>query len=277
MTSGKGNRVEFLIKPNLAGSNGWLALREDLILPGAEPVEAARSLSRRFAAIEVWFSDLDDFDSRSPAKLVAMKALGTSHLDPAYLRWGLGTAFSFLFEGRWRTEISCWKRYYEAFLKQNPEGDWLKEKAFESIDAFLTPRRIVSLLYPGVREFYASFGARKYLVTRNIERIAYRYSKVLPYTEYYHEVHDKASIVEAFMALYPEVRRYGSGGDSPEDAAVAEILDYYWRKGRIEKPLSLFRASTPRVLNPSFNVYVGKNRLGLAGIISGYPGGRSPS
>jgi hypothetical protein len=267
MAPSNGNRVKYLIKPNLLGTNGWLALREDLLLQGEGPTEAARGLARRFSAIEVWFSDLDDFDSRSPAKRVAMKALGTRHLDPAYLKWAFGTIVSFLRDGRWRTEISGWKRYYETFLKQDRTTDWLKQEAFESLEAFFTPQRIVLLLYPGVREFYASFGARKYLVTRNIERIAYRYSKVLPYTEYYYEVCDKAAVVEAFMALYPEVRFYGSGGDSPEDAAVAELLDYYWRKGRIEKPLCLFKAHSPRALDPSFNIYVGKNRTGLVEIL----------
>jgi len=249
------DRVEFIIRPNLTGTNGWLALRRDLC-----PDE----LPRRFAAIQVWFSDLDDFDSRSPAKIIAMKAVGAGYLNPAYYRWMLGTLLLFCRYGKKRGEAMGWQRYYESFLKRDAEHDWLKEEAFRFIDALLTPESVSSLLYPSVRDFYTLFAAEKYLVTRNLERIAYRYSKVLPYAGYFHEVKDKAALVERFIRERPGIRFYGSGGDSVEDEGAAEILDFYYRVGRIEKPLSLFRADSPHRLNRAFNIYVGKDRGGLA-------------
>jgi hypothetical protein len=145
--------------------------------------------------------------------------------------------------------------------------DWLKDEAFRFIDRTLTPSGVSALLYPSVLEFYARFDADKYLVTRNLERIAYRYSKVLPYTGYYHEVQDKAVAVETFIEEHPYIKFYGSGGDSEEDAEVAKVLDSLHRKGEIEKPVCLFRAASPLALNRTFNVYVGKNRSGLADVL----------
>jgi hypothetical protein len=262
--------IRFLIKPDILGTNGWLALREDLLLSGAGAEAQKRDLARRFAATQVWFADLDDFDSRSPAKIIAMHAVGAGHLRPAYLRWALRTLLLFLRHGRKRGESMSWKLYYDAFLKRNAGGDWLKDEAFRFIDRLLTPEKVSDLLYPAVREFYAAFGAEKYLVTRNLERIAYRYSKVLPYAGYFHEVPDKAALIESFLKARPEVKRYGSGGDSAEDGLAADLLDFYHRRGAIEKPLCLFRADRPGAFHGSFNVFVGKNRSGLSGILAAY-------
>jgi hypothetical protein len=234
-------------------------LRDDL-----EPGD----LARRFATVQVWFSDLDDFDSRSPAKIIAMNAVGAGRLNPAYLRWLVETVLLFCRYGKKRGESLGWRRYYDTFLKLDAEHDWLKSEAFEFIERLLTPESISRLLYPSVREFYAGFGAEKYLVTRNLERIAYRYSKVLPYSGYFHEVSDKAAVVQRFIDLRPELRFFGSGGDSAEDEDAAELLDFHYRKGRIEKPLCLFRAGFPLSLNRAFNIYVGKNRGGLASLLA---------
>jgi hypothetical protein len=260
-------RVRFIVRPGLGGAGGWLALREDLLVRGAEE-EQLGDLRRRFAAIQVWFSDLDDFDTRSPARIIARRAVGAGYLNPAYCRWALETVYLFCRYGRKRGEAMSWKRYYDSFLKRSADEDWLKDEAFRFIDDLLTPWRISRLLFPSVREFYASFGAEKYLVTRNLERVAYRFSKVLPYSGYYHEVKDKAALVEAFIALRPEAKRYGSGGDSEEDRDVAKVLDYYYRKGRIEQPICLYRAGFPFALDRSFNVFVGRDRGALAGALA---------
>jgi hypothetical protein len=261
--------LRFVIEPNLLGTNGWLALREDLAREDlARDDHAREDLARRFAGVQVWFSDLDDFDTVSPAKIIAMNAVGTGHLRPAYLRWVLKTIGLFRRYGRKRGESMSWKLYYDSFLKRSAEEDWLKDEAFAFIDRILAPESIPALLYPGVREFYSRLNAEVYLVTRNLERIAYRYSKVLPYSAYYHEAKDKASIVEAIVKSRPEVTRYGSGGDSSEDEEVAELLGAYYRRGLIERPVCLFRAESPSALSGSFNVFVGKNRSGLARVLS---------
>ncbi len=261
-------RVRFITKPGLGPEAGWLALREDLITEGLGVEEQKRELARRFAAIQVWFSDLDDFDTRSPAKIIAIKAVGAGHANPAYIAWALGTLLRICRYGRERGEAMSWQRYYDSFLKKEAGQDWLKDEAFQFIDRLLTPDAVSALLYPAVEEFYARFGAEKYLVTRNLERIAYRYSKVLPYSGYYHEARDKAAVVEAFVKSRPEVRRYGSGGDSVEDEVAADVLDFYYREGRIEKPVCLFRAGSPLALNKAFNVFVGKNRSALARVLA---------
>jgi hypothetical protein len=267
MARRKSDGVRFLIKPNPIGSNGWLAIREDLQGEGLGVEEQGRDLARRFAAIQVWFSDLDDFDSRSPAKIIARRAVGAGYLNPAYIRWALETLRLVCRYGLKRGEAISWKRYYDAFLKREAGQDWLNEEAYRFIDRLLAPGSISRLLYPAVREFYSGFGAEKYLVTRNLERIAYRYSRALPYSGYYHEVRDKAAVVEAFIESRPEVKRYGSGGDSDEDGSVADLLDFRYRRGDIEKPLCLFRAGSPFALDRAFNVYVGKDRRGLASIL----------
>jgi hypothetical protein len=263
-----GVQARFIIEPSLGGEGGWLALRGDLAPEGADLVDLRRQLARRFAGIQVWFSDLDDFDTRSPAKIIALKAVGAGRLSPAYAWWAVSTVALFLRHGRKRGEALSWKLYHDSFLKKEAGQDWLKDEAFDFIDRLLTPEGVAALLYPSVKEFYEAFGADKYLVTRNLERIAYRYSKVLPYAGYFHEARDKVAIVESFIASHPGIRRYGSGGDSEEDVAVAEFLERMYRRGGIERPICLFRAPSPRALNGAFNVFVGKDRSGLASLLA---------
>jgi hypothetical protein len=270
MTRKAPNGIRYLIEPDLLGNNGWLAVREGLLPPGADTEAAKGHIARRFAAMQVWFADLDDFDTRSPAKGIAMRAVGVGHWNLSYMRWAVRTLLLFARFGRKRGEVLSWKLYYDSFLKRDAGKDWLKEEAFRFIDGFLTPARVEGLLYPAVREFYDSFGAQKYLVTRNLERIAYRYSKVLPYAGYFHEVRSKGALVKAFLKAHPEVRSCGSGGDSTEDESAADMLEFYHKKGEIEKPLCLFRAQRPGAFNGSFNLFVGKNRSGLAGILKAY-------
>ena len=260
-------KIRFLIQPNPIGSNAWLALREDLIVEGGI-AENFRCLARRFEDIQVWFSDLDDFDTHSPAKIIAMKGVGAGRLNPAYALWAVQTILLFCRYGKKRAEAMSWKRYYDAFLKRAKDEDWLKDEAFRFIDELLTPEGIARLLFPAVPEFYAAFKAEKYLVTRNLERIAYRYSRVLPYSAYFHEVKDKAAIVESFLVSRPDTVRYGLGGDSEEDAEAAAVLEFYHRVGKIEKPLCLCRASYPLPLDRTFNIFVGKDRSGLSGVLS---------
>ena len=268
MAARRSDRIRFLIKPSPFGTRGWLALREDLAPGGASAEEASRGLARRFAAIQAWFSDLDDFDTRSPAKIIAERAVGAGLLNPAYALWILETLVLFFRYGRKKGEGMSWKLYHDSFLKKDVEHDWLKDEAFRFIDELLTPEGVARLLYPAVREFYGAFGADKYLVTRNLERIAYRYSRVIPYKAYFHEVRDKAALVEAFVAAHPGLTRYGSGGDSSEDEGIAEVLEFHHRRGDIEKPVCLYRASSPLDLNRTFNVFVGKDRSGLAGVLA---------
>jgi hypothetical protein len=257
-------RVRFIARPKLAGTKAWLALREDLIVGEGGRAEQLVALKLRFKSIQVWFSDLDDFDSRSPARIIALKGVGSDRTSPAYLRWAFRSLLLLCRYGLKRAEPMSWELYYNAFLKAEREHDWLKDEAFRFIDGMLSPEGVASLLYPSVPEFYARFDADKYLVTRNLERIAYRYSKVLPYSGYFHEARDKALVVEAFVEEHPYIRYYGSGGDSAEDEEVAKVLDFLYRKGEIEAPICLFRAGSPFALNKSFNVFVGKDRSALA-------------
>lgn len=268
MPSLSGERVRFLVKPNASGSNGWLALRDDLAGAARDGTEMGRDLARRFASLQVWFSDLDDFDTRSPAKIIAMRAVGAGYLNPAYLGWILETLFLFCSRGKKGGEAASWKNYYNRFLKAKAEGDWLNDEAFRFVDRLLASPSIEGLLYPGVIDFYARLGAEKYLVTRNLERIAFRYSKVIPYAAYYHEVEDKAALVNSIVESRPDVRRYGLGGDSIEDAQAADALDFQYRKGRIDLPICLCRTASPRALDPSFNVFVGKDRSALASLLA---------
>lgn len=262
------NWVHYLIKPNLLGNNAWLGLRDDLLLPGADGEGQARELGRRFGAVQAWFSDLDDFDTRSPAKIIALRAVGTGHFRLGYLRWAMRSLGLIFSRGLSQAENLSWKLYYDTFLKTALDGDWLNEAGFRFIDRLLTPAGVARLLYPGVADFYSSFGADKFLVTRSLERIAWRYSRVLPYSGYYSEVGDKAQLMEAFIKARPGIRYYGLGGDSSVDAEAAEVLEHCHRKGRIEKPLCLFRAHSPLALDLRFNVFVGKDRSALAGLLA---------
>jgi hypothetical protein len=197
--------------------------------------------------------------------------VGTGHFRPAYIAWLFRTIGLWMRQGRKLAESRGWKLYYDSFLKTSLDGDWLNEAGFRFIDRLLTPEGVSRLLHPGVEDFYARFPAEKYLVTRSLERIAWRYCKVLPYAGYYSEVSDKASLVEAFMKARPGIRYYGIGGDSAVEAEIALILEHAHKKGRIGQPVCLYRATSPRALDLDFNVFVGSDRSALAEALSEGP------
>ena len=68
----------------------------------------------------------------------------------------------------------------------------------------------------------------------------------------------------------PQVRRLLAQSlvDRGMATVAADVLDFYYREGRIEKPVCLFRAGSPLTLNKAFNVFVGKNRSALARVLA---------
>lgn len=259
--------MNLLYKSNGIFSNNWFGINDKFIASFKSSKNIKKEIFQRFQCIQTWFSDLDDFDTISPAKKIALKAIGTNHFNPKYIGWSFKTLILLIIGEKKKIENDRWKVYYDSFLKQNVDNDWLKDKAFNKIDTLLSKNYIRKLLYPGIEDFYNLFKADKFMVTRNLERIAYRYCKVLPYKGYYHEVKDKGKVVEEFIKKHPKIKYYGSGGDSVEDEVAVDVLKYYYKKGTIEQPLCLYRADSPKKINLKFDIFVGKNRQGLVDFI----------
>ena len=260
----------YIVKPKLFTGSSWLGINSQFIsgLKNQDNlIEIKDNIASRFQKIEIWLSDLDEFDAKSPAKYVAFKAVGTNYFNFDYIKWAFHSFFCLFLKDRKKLEVLRWKEYYNLFLKQNLDDDWLKDAAFNKIAVLLNQNKIDNLLYPGIIDFYDSFKARKIMITRNIERIAYRFCQFLSFYKYYYEVDDKGKIVETIIKENPQVRYYGIGGDSEEDALAFDTLLHYYKKGKIEKPLSLQRVYSVKKLFPHFDLYIGKDRRALVNVI----------
>ena len=260
----------YIVKPKFFIGNSWLGINKQFLTGSKNKdtfAEIKDKIASSFQKIEIWLSDLDEFDAVSPAKYVAFKAVGTKYYNIEYIKWAFYSFLCLFFKNRKKLEVIRWKEYYNLFLKQNLDNDWLKDEAFKKIAVLLNQNKIKRLLYPGVIDFYDTLKVKKIMITRNIDRIAYRFCQFLSFYKYYYEVDNKGKIVESIIKENPHVRYFGIGGDSEEDASAYDTLLYYYKKGKIEKPLSLQRVYSMKKLFPDFDLYIGKDRRALVDVI----------
>lgn len=251
-------RMRFIRKPE---RGAWVAVRDDLVL-GMTEEEIKIILRNKFLDVQVWFADLDDSDARSPGKKLVKKAVGAKGrwLNPHYLCWVMGTAKALAEHGK-RAESECWADYVNQFLRN--------EDVLTRIKELFTPKEVKGSLYPGVEEFYSLLPADKFYVTKNIEEVARAYANVLGFAGFFSEVEDKSRLVENFILDRPGILRYGVSGDSLEDEQMVDVLNFYYRKRKIDQPTTLYRADKPtrEKMNPRFQVQIGKDRSGLVELL----------
>jgi len=181
--------------------------------------EIIKSLQEQVRNVQTWFFDLDDNHAPSPAKQIARSAMGTSHFSSKYLHWGVASALKLAVKGK-AAESEIWKEYVDLFLRD--------EKALADIQRLFTPENARRSLYPGVEEFCGLISdSQRFYVTRNITEVVGAYASALHFNGFFPEAYDKERTVEGYLRKHPEIQRYGVEGDSEEDAAMIEVLQFY--------------------------------------------------
>ena len=183
------------------------------------PESELRTLRQRIKGVQTWFFDLDDNHAPSPAKLIARRAIGTSHFSPKYLQWCAGTALQLTKKGK-AAESEIWKEYVDLFLRN--------EEALAEVQELFTPEYARKSLYPGVEEFCGLISnSQRFYVTRNIEQGVSAYASILNFDGFFPEADDKERVVEDYVQKHQGIQRYGIEGDSEEDAVMIEVLQFY--------------------------------------------------
>ena len=208
---------------------------------------------------DVCISDLDDTDTVSSAKKIAWDSLKSSKIfNSKFWSWCLTTGWGFLKNGK-SIESEAWRKYVKLFLRDPKQI----QRAIKLIS-----RRIERLLYPGVQELYSLLPERMYklYLTRNILPIGRLFAKFLNFDQVIAEVFDKAEVTAQFVEANPQFKGYFVKGDSQEDEAILEVLEFYKRKGKIENVVSCYITNSHKI-NPKFDFSIGGNYLHLVEIL----------
>ncbi|MFH1669780.1 MAG: hypothetical protein ABIA62_07680 [Candidatus Woesearchaeota archaeon] len=213
-------------------------------------------IQRTARDVQVWFHDLDDNHAKSPAKDIAMRAVGTGHLSSDYISWCAGTAIALAKQGK-SCETERWRLYVDKFLRGTDAREQLK--------AMFTPERVCRSLYLGVRGFCSLFpAAGHHYVSRNIDEVVSAYASALDFDISYPESDQKHKVVEKFIFDNPQIEKYAVDGDSAEDAMMIDVLRHY-RKDVIG--FYSMDASRESDADEMFDVFTGKDRTGIVDIL----------
>ena len=167
-------------------------------------------VDRRLTSLDVWFFDLDDTHTPSPAKRIARNAGGVDDIL-LYIGWCFETGVELAFEGE-KGKIRSWERYVSLFLDTPSK----REEAVKYVNGF----------YPGVEDFVGVLSGRKTYVTRSIQEVADHYGNRVD-IKAVGEVKDKAAFVDAYLSANPWIKSVGVEGDSLEDGEMASVARAY--------------------------------------------------
>lgn len=214
-------------------------------------------LIKKFRDLSLCISDLDDTDAKSPAKKIALE-MNHFGLNPEYWAWVAKTGFGRLTKGK-SDESKAWKEFVETFLRDQDELDRLQEK--------LTPDYVKNTLFPGVEEFYSLLPEDmiKIYVTRNIQEVGDAYGNVLGFEEVLAEQFDKEQAIRLISERYPERRRLALKGDSFEDEAILDFLNFRLEKGEIDYALSIYVIESDA--NDRFDINIRQDYTGLVNLL----------
>lgn len=242
--------MKFIKKPNK--NRIWLAIQDNL---------NSFFLKQQILNSDICISDLDDTDVPSSAKKLVYDSLRSIRiLNPKFLSWYLRTGYKLLKKGK-TAESETGKEYIELFLR-NP-------RELERVKAKFTNERIQHWLYPGIQELYRTLPAKMYKIyfTRNIMELGETFARFLGFNQVIPEVFDKEKTTVQFIETHSQFKRYFVKGDSQEDEAILEALEFYKEKGKIESIISCYRADSPNKMNKRFTVNLGKNYFALVEIL----------
>ena len=213
-------------------------------------------LRQRVRSVQTWFFDLDNNHAPSPAKTIAKRAIGTSHFSPKYLQWCASTALKLAQKGK-AAESEAWKEYVNLFLRN--------DEARAEVEQLFTPEYALQSLYPGVEKVCGLIsGAQRFYVTRNIAEVVSAYASALKFNGFYPEADDKGKLVEIYVKKNPQIQVYGVEGDSEEDIAMIDVLEFYKKD-----VVSFYSTNCPKGegIETRFDYSIDKDRTGLVRLL----------
>lgn len=217
--------MRFVIEPH----NGtWLAVQDSLSLD---------HLVQQVVQADVCIADLDDTDALSPARRLAFDDWSLRiFTDKEYWRWLRRAGLRFV-QQRPDAESTSWKEYVDMFLQGRQER--------KAIQRYFTTPTIRSLLFPGVKEFYACLSCPKFYVSRNIKEITEAFGMYLGFQGAFSEVYEKGEFIEQFVKDFPQFQQYVVRGDSAEDGEMLHVLQFLERRKKIEYVIGIYCTAKP--------------------------------
>ncbi len=200
-------------------------------------------VDRRITSLDVWFFDLDDTHTPSPAKRIARKGVGVDDVL-LYIGWCLETGVELAFEGE-EGKIRSWERYVSFFLDTPSK----REEAVKYINGF----------YSGVEDFVGMLNGGMY-VTRSIQEVASNYGDRLGIGAF-GEVKDKAKFVDAYLSANSWIRSVGVEGDSLEDGEMADVARAYGKE-----TVAIYVSKTKRI-ETGFDIATSRDHSGLVTLL----------
>jgi hypothetical protein len=236
--------MNYLIEPE---KGQWLAVKESI---------NKSSLRHKILSSEVCISDFDGTDVYSPIGMVAVY-FNPSHLaSPRYLGWAIKSFATWLV--RSKSVDNAWQYYQNHFLDK-------KERI--RVAQRLGHRMMNWLLYPGVKELYATMPMHKAYVTRNVHEIVTKFANYVGVNEVIAGVTNKKKTVEELIKTRAFRHFLYKADDKPEEEEVLDMLRHYQKRGNI-CPISLMRSDSPKDTS-KFDVVTGKNYHCLVDVLRG--------
>lgn len=240
--------MKYLVEPH---KKIWVASK----LPEEE-------LRQKIVEADVCLSDLDDTDTHSPAKMLAMENFCSRFLtDEKYRSWACQCMGVNFWDKEDKSASELWKNYVGVFLPPRIRKSIAEDK--------FPPAKVREMLYPGVAKFYSLLEARKYYVSRNIVEVIQQFAEPLGFDDCFGEQYDKWQFTENFVANHPQFRRYIVKGDSEEDHEMKKLLDSCVRGRKIQYCVGIYRADKPSREYHGFEVETGKDLNGLVELVWG--------
>ena len=143
--------------------------------------------------------------------------------------------------------------------------DELKEIEKEFLHDKISP-----FLYPGVERFFSLVPRHIYkaLMTKNITEVAIAFADFLRIEEIIPEAFDKERETFRFVEENKHLKRYVIFEDcEPDFFAVMGVLNFYKRRGKIDKVTGFYVADSENKQIEKATVNIGKDFSGLANLL----------
>ncbi len=216
----------------------------------------------RVTSADIMVSDFDGTDVRTPLKRAVMGYLSSPHnilRHPGLVSWGFKALVKKAMDGK-DAESFLWQDLTE-ILGEDTED--MIEKLYES-EKDKSECKLGRCLLPGVRDLYEQLSdANKFYISRNSHDIISLYAPLTGVTpENIHTGARKEILLEDIIANNPG-KRYLIRGDSRSDSEVADVADFYKRKGQIDDYVAIAIGDSSHSSNENVDVVVSDDQRGL--------------
>jgi hypothetical protein len=203
-------------------------------------------VDKRILSLDMWFFDLDNTHTPSPAEKIARAGYGVGILDvPSFIVWGIETLAELGF-GTEEGKIKSWNKYVTKFVNTPVK----RQGSVQYVNGF----------YPGVEDFIDALQGDGIYVTRSLQEVADVYARKLGIFAV-GDVRDKVSFVDAYLQANPFIQSVGVQGDSEEDGEMARVARAYRKE-----TIAIYVSGTKRI-EKGFDIAISRDHSELVSLL----------